>query len=180
MNEPQANSWTPQEFRDALGNFPTGVAVVTAEVDGHLLGSTISSFNSVSLTPPLVLFSIANSAASYELWCKAEFFVITILGDSERDLSNRFARGGADKWRDLTFERNAAGCPLLPGGLVRFECRRYAIYEGGDHDIFVGEVQAFRSIGGLPLLFHRGKYQNIQSEAELPTPYGTDVWLHGW
>ena len=88
-------TFTDREFRDALGLFATGVVVVTAEVDGVLLGSTVSSFNSVSLAPPLVLFSLARSARTLDLWLRAAHFGVTVLADDQVELSNRFARGGA-------------------------------------------------------------------------------------
>src|SRR5690242_14000434 len=94
-------SFTDREFRDALGQFATGVAVVTAEVEGTLLGATVSSFNSVSLAPPLILFSLARSAQSFPLWLNAKQFGVTVLGENQNDISNRFARGGADKWAGL-------------------------------------------------------------------------------
>jgi flavin reductase (DIM6/NTAB) family NADH-FMN oxidoreductase RutF len=100
-------SFTDREFRDALGQFTTGVCVVTAEVDGILLGATVSSFNSVSLAPPLILFSLARSAQTLPLWLKATHFGVTVLAESQTDLSNRFARGGAEKWNG----RLASGLP---------------------------------------------------------------------
>jgi flavin reductase (DIM6/NTAB) family NADH-FMN oxidoreductase RutF len=90
-------NFTDREFRDALGQFATGVCVVTAEVDKTLLGSTVSSFNSVSLAPPLVLFSLARSALTFPLWLKAKHFGVTVLAESQSDMSNRFARGGPEK-----------------------------------------------------------------------------------
>ncbi len=126
-------SFTDREFRDALGQFATGVCVISAEVDGILLGSTVSSFNSVSLAPPLILFSLARSAQTLPLWLKTTHFGVTVLAESQTDLSNRFARGGADKWTGLAPLRGKSGVPLLRGGLVTLECQTYATYEGGDH-----------------------------------------------
>jgi flavin reductase (DIM6/NTAB) family NADH-FMN oxidoreductase RutF len=173
-------SFTDREFRDALGQFATGVCVITAEVDGIMLGSTVSSFNSVSLAPPLILFSLARSAQTLPLWLKATHFAVTILADGQTDLSNRFARGGADKWAGLAPLRGKSGAPLLRGGLVSFECRTYATYEGGDHEIILGEVLEFSRMTSEPLLFHGGRYRRLQSDQTIETPPDIDVWLHGW
>jgi len=104
-------SFTDREFRDALGQFATGVCVVTAEVDNTLLGSTVSSFNAVSLAPPLILFSLARSALTLPLWLKAKHFGVTVLAESQNDMSNRFARGGPEKWSGLAPLRGASGVP---------------------------------------------------------------------
>jgi flavin reductase (DIM6/NTAB) family NADH-FMN oxidoreductase RutF len=173
-------SFTDREFRDALGQFATGVCVVTAEVDGILLGSTVSSFNSVSLAPPLVLFSLARSAQTLELWLKATHFGVTVLAESQTDLSNRFARGGADKWTGLAPLRGKSGVPLLRGGLVTFECQTYATHEGGDHEIILGKVLEFSRTTSTPLLFHGGRYGRLHSDQKIDTPADIDVWLHGW
>jgi flavin reductase (DIM6/NTAB) family NADH-FMN oxidoreductase RutF len=173
-------SFTDREFRDALGQFATGVCVVTAEVDDTLLGSTVSSFNSVSLAPPLVLFSLARSALTLPLWLKATHFGVTVLAEGQSDMSNRFARGGADKWNGLAPIRGASGVPLLRGGLVTFECETYACYEGGDHEIMVGRVLSFTRIEAAPLLFHGGRYSRLHSDQPLETPPDAEVWLHGW
>jgi flavin reductase (DIM6/NTAB) family NADH-FMN oxidoreductase RutF len=173
-------SFTDREFRDALGQFATGVAVVTTEVEGTLLGSTISSFNSVSLAPPLILFSLARSAQSLQLWLKATHFGVTVLAEHQNDLSNRFARGGAEKWSGIAPVRGAHSIPLLRGGLVSFECETYAFYEGGDHEIMLGRVLAFNRNEAAPLLFFGGRYQRLHSSQPIETPPDTDYWLHGW
>jgi flavin reductase (DIM6/NTAB) family NADH-FMN oxidoreductase RutF len=172
--------FSDREFRDALGCFATGVAIATAEVEGTLLGTTISSFNSVSLSPPLVLFSLARSAFGLALWRKATGFGITLLGDDQSDLSTRFARGGTDKWSAVTPRRGAGGLPLIPGGLASFACETYARYDGGDHEILVGRVVSLQTASGEPLLFHRGRYRRIQSDEPIATPPEADIWLHGW
>jgi flavin reductase (DIM6/NTAB) family NADH-FMN oxidoreductase RutF len=132
-----------REFRNALGHFATGVVIVTANFRGQFLGTTISSFNSVSLTPPLVLFSIARSALGLDLWRMVERYGVTVLAEDQSELSNRFARPGANKFKDLRLEAMEGGSPLLPDWLAYFECKPYARYDGGDHEIFVGEVLVF-------------------------------------
>jgi flavin reductase (DIM6/NTAB) family NADH-FMN oxidoreductase RutF len=173
-------TFTDREFRDALGQFATGVCVVTAEVDNTLLGSTVSSFNAVSLAPPLILFSLARSALTLPLWLKARHFGVTVLAESQSDMSNRFARGGPEKWSGLAPLRGASGVPLLRDGLVTFECETYAFYEGGDHEIVVGRVLSFTRTETTPLLFHGGRYSRLHSDRAIETPPDTDVWLHGW
>src|ERR1700760_3559891 len=172
-------SFTDREFRDALGQFATGVCVITAEVDGVLLGATVSSFNSVSLAPPLVLFSLARSAQTLPLWQQATHFGVTVLAEGQIDLSNRFARGGADKWNGLAPLRGNSGVPLLRGGLVTFECRTYARHDGGDHEIILGEVLEFSRTASTPLLFHGGRYRRFHFDQKLQTTPEVDVWLHG-
>ncbi|MEW6645286.1 MAG: flavin reductase family protein [Pseudomonadota bacterium] len=173
-------SFTDREFRNALGQFGTGVAIVTADVEGTLLGTTVSSFNSVSLSPPFVLFSLARSAFAHPLWMKAKTFAVMILREDQSELSTRFARGGTDKWMGLNPERGIAGVPLLGGGLATFICKTHAIHDGGDHDIVVGHVLSFVLSEGAPLLFHGGRYRRLQSEQAIETPPDADTWLHGW
>src|ERR1700753_679433 len=125
-------TFTDREFRAALRQFATRVFLVTAEGDNTLLGSTVSSFNAVSLAPPLILFSLARSALTLPLWLKATHFGVTVLAESQSDMSNRFARGGAEKWSGLAPLRGASGVPLLRDGLVTCGCGDYAFYGGGD------------------------------------------------
>ena len=169
--------FSERDFRDALAQFATGVAVVTAEVDGRLLGSTVSSFSSVSLDPPLVLFSLARSALTYPLWRQATHFGVTVLGEDQSAISTRFAQSGADKWEGLAPLRGAAGIPVIAGGLVTFECETYALYDGGDHEIVVGRVLSFSRGEAPPLLFHGGRYRRLHSDRPIETPPDTDVWL---
>lgn len=147
------------EFREALGCFPTGVAVVTASDGvGGFVGVTANSFNSVSLDPPLVLWSLARTARSRDAFVEAGWFAINILSSAQVDLSARFASKGVDKFSGVKVLRGLGGVALLSGCAARFQCRTFAIYEGGDHEIFVGEVLDFDYSGRPPLVFHRGAY----------------------
>ncbi|SFI09154.1 flavin reductase family protein [Albimonas pacifica] len=149
----------PRAFRSALGRFATGVCVVTARVDGEALGMTMSSFNSLSLTPPLVLFSIDDRALSLPLWERATGYAIHVLAESQQDLSNRFARPGGDKWKGLPSETGVTGAPLLSGAAAVFECRPHAIHPGGDHRLFLAEVvRHAHDPDRKPLLFAGGRY----------------------
>jgi len=150
------------DFRSALGSFATGVTIVTTRApDGSDVGMTANSFNSVSLDPPMVLWSISKNALSQPAFAAAEYFAVHILASDQEDLSNRFARRGESKFADLGLERGPGEIPLLDGCAARFKCRTAYRYEGGDHDIIVGEVLEFDHFDRKPLLFHRGKYSAL-------------------
>jgi flavin reductase (DIM6/NTAB) family NADH-FMN oxidoreductase RutF len=148
-------------FRNALGSFGTGVAVVTATQGGQCLGMTINSFTSVSLQPPLVLWSVGKGAANYTQFLEAERFAIHILGAGQQSVSDRFSQSGGDKFVDVPWEYDQSGVPRLLGCLARFECRREVSYPGGDHQIIIGAVDWFESLAGSPLLFVQGRYLDI-------------------
>ena len=171
-----------REFRNALGRFATGVAVVTTEVDGNRLGATISSFNSVSIEPALVLFSLACASPARARWQRANAFVVSILSEHQDALSNRFARSNGDKWVGIADRRAANGCPLLPNWLAYFACEPYAVHDGGDHDIFVCRVTNFEihRADERPLIFYAGKYGGLRTEDARLVPPDDNMWLHGW
>lgn len=146
-------------FRDALGSFATGVTIVTArDADGGDVGLTASSFNSVSLDPPMILWSLARGSQSMPAFRGAGHFAVHILAADQETLSNRFAKSGTDKFTGVELERGTHGVALLTGCSARFECRTAYQYEGGDHIIFVGEVIGFEKRDRPPLLFHGGRY----------------------
>ncbi len=150
----------PKDFRQALGMFATGVTIVTATApDGTPVGITANSFNSVSLTPPMVLWSLARNARSLPVFEQAERWNVHILANDQEALSNRFARAGEDKFGGLPLEGDAgAGAPLLGGCSARFQCRTAFRYDGGDHIIFVGEVLHYDRSERPPLLYVTGGY----------------------
>ncbi len=158
-------------FRNALGQFPTGVCVVTAQApDGEDLGTTMSSFNSLSLDPPLVLFSVDRRASSLPKWQMVQGCAINVLAESQKEVSGRFARSRSNKWAGIDFDRGYAEAPLLRGVVARFECRPYAIYDGGDHLLFIVEVVRFRIFANrAPLIFCRGNYGALKPTDE-PAP----------
>lgn len=163
MNPPrqaQPPSFSSQEFRAALGMFATGVTIVTARAaDGQVIGLTANSFNSVSLSPPLVLWSLARAAASLPVFSGGSHYAINILAADQKQLAERFAMKGADRWQGVTFDEGAGGAPLLHGAAASFECFNRSRYEEGDHVIFVGEVErCTHRPGASPLLFHGGRY----------------------
>ncbi|MBX6321957.1 MAG: flavin reductase family protein [Rhodospirillaceae bacterium] len=149
-----------RDFRRALGTFATGVTVVTSRgPGGEPLGVTANSFNSVSLDPPLVLFSLDRGAYSLKAFEAAGVFAINILSERQRHLSEGFARSRSDKWRNVAYEVWDTGAPILTDSLASFECLTHSTHDGGDHVIFVGRVQRLRySEEGLPLLYFRGGY----------------------
>jgi 3-hydroxy-9,10-secoandrosta-1,3,5(10)-triene-9,17-dione monooxygenase reductase component len=147
------------EFRKALGSFATGVTIITTRTaDGEPLGLTVNSFNSVSLNPPLVLWSLANTSMSLSAFTSATNWAVHVLAADQEELSGRFARRGEDKFAGLDTEEGAGGIPLLRGCTARFQCRTAFQYEGGDHMIFVGEVLSFDRNETSPLVFHGGRY----------------------
>src|SRR3569623_3450863 len=156
----QPPSFSSQEFRSALGMIATGVTIVTARTaEGSVIGLTAISFNSVSLAPPLVLWSLAQAAGSLPVFRAGSHYAINILAKDQRALAERFATKGADRWNGVGFAEGMGGAPLLEGAAATFECFNRSRYEEGDHVIFVGEVERCRwRAGASPLLFHGGRY----------------------
>lgn len=149
----------PVDFRRALGSFATGVTIITTRTaDGEALGLTVNSFNSVSLNPPMVLWSLAETYMGYAAFQNAQYWAVHVLSAKQEPLSNRFASKGEDKFRGLDLEEGLGGVPLLRGCSARFVCETAFQYEGGDHRIFVGEVKAFEQTPTPPLVFHSGRY----------------------
>ena len=155
-----APTFTPQAFRAALGMFATGVTIVTArDADGVLVGLTANSFNSVSLEPPLVLWSLSRQAGSMPAFARGSHYVVNILAAEQHALAVRFASKHPDRFADVALRDNPAGAPIIEGAAAVFECFNRSQYQEGDHVIFVGEVErcAHRE-GAAPLLFHGGRY----------------------
>ena len=158
--KPREPNFSKAEFRAALGMFATGVTIVTARSSaGELVGLTANSFNSVSMAPPLVLWSLAKSATSMHAFSTGSHYAINILGADQQDLALRFASRDADRFVGVDFVDGVAGAPLLAGAAATFECFNRSRYEEGDHVIFVGEVErCTQRTGASPLLFHGGKF----------------------
>lgn len=152
-----------RQFRDAVGWFTTGVAIITTRsIEGEPVGITANSFGSVSLDPPLVQFSLDRRALSLTAFRSFGHFAVSILAEDQQGLSARFAKPGGDKWRDVDFETWGSGCPVLRGVLAALDCRTEAIHEGGDHLIFIGRVLRLEARRrGRPLLFSRGIYHAL-------------------
>lgn len=172
-----------REFRNALGQFATGVAIITTvTADGERLGMTVSSFNSLSLDPPLVLFSIYKKAHSFAAWQQVPRYAVNVLNADQEELSSRFARPKGEKWAGLTTRTGKTGVPLMPNAMVAFECEPFGRYDGGDHEIFVGRVVELHenlAKHGHPLVFFGGKYRHLAASGA-HTPPGEADLLYGW
>ena len=140
--------------------FATGVTIVTARrADGSLVGLTANSFNSVSLEPPLVLWSLSRSAGSMPAFERGSHYAVNILAASQHALAERFASKVVDRFVDVVFREGGGGAPVLEGAAAVFECFNRSQYEEGDHVIFVGEVERCSWRPGVaPLIFHGGRY----------------------
>lgn len=146
-------------FRRALGHFATGVTIVTAQCEGQLAGMTANSFSSVSLDPPLVLWSIDKGSHSLPLFEKADSFAINVLASDQLDLASRFAKSGADKFAGVPWTQGIGGAPCLPGTSATFECRKHASIDAGDHFILLGRVERYTTRADRdPLLFAHGRF----------------------
>ncbi|MCW5750382.1 MAG: flavin reductase family protein [Alphaproteobacteria bacterium] len=147
-------------FRDALGCFATGVAIITTRhADGQPEGVTVNSFASVSLDPPLVLFSLDRKARCFDCLHVAEHYAVHVLRADQADLSSAFATKGGVPWERIAWSPGMTGCPILPGALATLECAVHARHDGGDHVILVGRVLNLRCADGDPLLYFRGRYR---------------------
>ena len=140
--------------------FATGVTIVTARAPtGALIGLTANSFNSVSLNPPLVLWSLSQGASSMSVFSTGSHYATNILAADQKELAERFASKRADRWLDVPFTEGPCGAPLLTGAAATFECFNRSRYIEGDHVIFVGEVErCSHRAGAAPLLYHGGKF----------------------
>jgi len=153
----------PKAFRNALGSFATGVTVVTTlDKDGNKVGMTANSFNSVSLDPMLVLWSIAKTANTFDTYNEADHFAIHILGAEQQNISNKFASKGVDRFEGIETKEGIAGIPVLTDCKAAFQCTIESRFEGGDHIILVGRVEAFETQEDkAPLIFHAGQYAQL-------------------
>ncbi|MDQ1128730.1 flavin reductase [Microbacterium sp. SORGH_AS_0888] len=150
-----------RDFRNALGQFATGVTVITTRAaDGHLVGMTANSFASVSMDPPLVLWCPGKHVASLSDFTDATHFAINVLASSQHHLSRQFALPGTDKFAGVPIREGRAGVPVLEGALATFECRTVARHDAGDHVIYVGEVERYEYHPDDPLVFHGGAYHD--------------------
>ena len=150
------------DFKNAMSRFASGVTVVsTKDAAGKLHGITVSAFCSVSLEPPMVLICIEKSTVSHYAFEESGVFVVNILGDSEASASEKFATPFADKFEDVEYYPGIEGIPVLRDALASLECRLTFSYHGGDHSIFVGQVENVTVRGGAPLVYFRGDYGTI-------------------
>lgn len=154
----------PLRFREALGHYASGITVITSHIDGEPIGFTCQSFYSVSMSPPLVSFSVMSTSASYPLIRRAGRFAVNILSDEQAGISNQFARRGTDKWHGIDWRESPLGNPVIAGSLHWLDCEIHAEYPAGDHVIVIGEVKAMdlqQASATQPLLYFKGQYRNI-------------------
>jgi flavin reductase (DIM6/NTAB) family NADH-FMN oxidoreductase RutF len=153
---------TSDEFRRACGRFATGVTIATVlDAAGGPHGLTVSSFTSVSLKPPLVLICLGHEVTVIDAFRGAQHFGINVLAEDQQELSERFARRGADRFDGLAWRAGDTGVPLIPGVLAAMECRVHHRFVSGDHDIFVGEMVRAQVTGGEPLIYYASRYRGL-------------------
>ena len=165
----QAKSDPTLELRRALGQYATGVTVVTTRAaDGTPAGLTVNSFTSVSLDPPLVLWCLGLDSASFDTFRVAEQHMINVLAADQLDTAKRFASRGGDKFAGLSWTPTDTGLPRLDGCIAWFECGIRSRHEEGDHLILVGRIESFETAHRQPLIFHDSRYIAELTEAPLP------------
>ena len=167
-------------FRRCLGQYPTGVTVITAQNGEQTVGMAVNSFAAVSLDPPLVLWSIRRESKSAQDFLEASHFAVNILAANQVEVSQRFGAGDPERFQRTPWALGVSGAPLLSDAIAHLECKRTVVHEGGDHLILVGQVERYARFDGEPLLFSQGQYavaQNhpslaVASTASLPVAQG--------
>ncbi|MCF5228833.1 flavin reductase family protein [Pseudomonas edaphica] len=157
----------PLSFREALGHYASGITVITSHLDDEPVGFTCQSFYSVSMSPPLVSFSVMSNSASYPKIRQAGRFVVNILSGEQAGISNQFARRGTDKWHGVQWQHSPLGNPIIAGSLHWLDCEIHAEHAAGDHLIVIGEVKALSlraAAAAKPLLYFKGQYCNIAAQ----------------
>ncbi|WP_024646136.1 flavin reductase family protein [Pseudomonas syringae] len=154
----------PLSFREALGHYASGITVITSHIAGEPIGFTCQSFYSVSISPPLVSFSVMCGSASYPKIRQAGRFAVNILSGEQVNISNQFARRGSDKWHGVEWGESPLGNPIIVGSLHWLDCEIYAEHAAGDHMIVIGEVKALNfqeAATTQPLLYFKGQYRSL-------------------
>jgi flavin reductase (DIM6/NTAB) family NADH-FMN oxidoreductase RutF len=155
-----------RQFRDALAQFATGVTIVcTRAPDGGYVGFTANSFNSVSLDPPLILWTIARRSGSLAAFETAERYAVNVLSSEQADLARRFSRPHADRFAGVAHRLGWSDAPLIDGCVAWLECRHHARHHAGDHVVFVGEVVTVERARGHALIFHQGRFTSTGSSS---------------
>jgi flavin reductase (DIM6/NTAB) family NADH-FMN oxidoreductase RutF len=150
------------ELRRVMGHFATGVTVITSiRSSGELHGLTANAFTSVSLIPPLLLICVDKKAESYPCFDESKIFTVNVLAADQEALSRRFAVSGGDKFEGISYKIGVSGAPILDGALAYLECKVTQKIDGGDHTIYVGEIEQAETKEGKPLLFFRGGYREL-------------------
>lgn len=153
------------ELRRVMGHFATGVTIITTvSKAGQPFGLTANAFTSVSLEPPLLVISVDKKAESYPYFEESKVFTVQFLTDQQEALSRKFAVSGGNKFQGVAYRTGANGVPIIDGVLGYIECKLYAVYDGGDHTLYLGEVLQAEAHEGKPLLFYRGGYRELGEE----------------
>jgi flavin reductase (DIM6/NTAB) family NADH-FMN oxidoreductase RutF len=172
-------SFTSRQFRDALGLYPTGIAVVMAALeDGSVGGLTVNSFTSISLEPPLIMVSLARSISSLGIFQRCSHFAVSLLREDQRHVSAAFAKSDVAKWQ-AGHHRHGIHAPIIHPNLAAFECETYARHDGGDHELMLGRVIRLETGGdgaNRPLLYYRGQYRDLGEEDAEPAPFRLEGW----
>jgi flavin reductase (DIM6/NTAB) family NADH-FMN oxidoreductase RutF len=152
------------EFRRALGQFATGITIVTTrDADDRPQGLTVNAFCSVSLEPPLVLVCLDRRADTNRGLAHTALFTVSVLSEEQESLSRRFAAGGPLKFEGLELPVGASGLPVIPGALATLECRVVSSHDAGDHTIYIGAVEHLSCTAGRPLVYHGSTYRHLDS-----------------
>lgn len=166
----------PRQFRRALGNFASGVTIVTAcGPDGRKVGVTANSFNSVSLEPPLILWSLDKRSSAWDVFQAASHFTVNILASDQIALSNHFARPQEDKFAGIEHHSGLGGAPLFDNCSGNFQCAKYQHVDAGDHWLIIGQVEKFEDYGRSPLVYHQGGYAMVLPHPRGRKPESTDT-----
>ncbi|WP_333618093.1 3-hydroxy-9,10-secoandrosta-1,3,5(10)-triene-9,17-dione monooxygenase reductase subunit [Dietzia sp.] len=183
-------NFTSRELRDALGQFCTGITVITAVDEGAPVGFACQSFSALSLDPPLVLFCPMKTSGSWPRIERTGRFAVNILSEEQEDVSSTFGRRGEDKFASIDWSPSPLGSPVIDGVMAWFDCRIESVLDGGDHWIVLGRVSDLGPTdrSDRPLLFYRGAYMRLEEDVVDPTPEmielenfitssGPDTWL---
>lgn len=158
----------PFSFREALGHYASGITVITSHIDDEPIGFTCQSFYSVSMSPPLVSFSVKSNSYSYPKIRQAGRFAVNILSGEQVKISNQFAQQGADKWHGVEWQESPLGNPIIVGSLHWLDCEIHAEHAAGDHLIVIGEVKVLKlqeAAATQPLLYFKGQYCNLAAHS---------------
>jgi flavin reductase (DIM6/NTAB) family NADH-FMN oxidoreductase RutF len=148
-----------RRFRDALAQFATGVTIITARAQHGFVGFTANSFNSVSLEPPLIIWSLARRSRSLGVFEGAVQYAVNVLSHDQLELARRFSRPHTDRFAGVAFRLGQADAPLIEGCVAWLECRHHALHPAGDHMLFIGEVISAARCRLPPLVWHSGRYR---------------------
>ncbi len=151
----------PDAFRDAARLFASGVTVVTVAFDGEIHGMTAISFAAISLDPPLILISLEKTSHTRELTLSSERFVVNVLREDQEEVAKRFSLAGKKDFGPVPHRSGPEGAPVFDDATAVFSCRTIAVHDGGDHDIFLAEVEATEVRGGKPLIYFDRGYRNL-------------------